>query len=66
MLMKNTAFIIIGTLLFAISITQLAMPDSIAEGGITGAALLIYFGTGLTPSISTPVIFLLLLGISFR
>lgn len=64
--MKNTAFIIIGTLLFAISVTQLAMPNSIAEGGIIGAALLIYFGTGLTPSISTPVIFLLLLGISFR
>lgn len=64
--MKNTAFIIIGTLLFAISVTQLAMPNSIAEGGIIGAALLIYFATGLTPSISTPVIFLLLLGISFR
>ncbi|RKD69727.1 uncharacterized membrane-anchored protein YitT (DUF2179 family) [Sinobaca qinghaiensis] len=64
--MKNILFIVIGTLLFAISVTQLAMPNSIAEGGIIGAALLIYFATGLTPSISTPVIFLLLLGVSFR
>ncbi|WP_252311919.1 YitT family protein [Sinobaca sp. H24] len=33
---------IIGTLLFAVSVTQLAMPNSIAEGGIIGAALLIF------------------------
>ncbi|SDH85128.1 Uncharacterized membrane-anchored protein YitT, contains DUF161 and DUF2179 domains [Alteribacillus persepolensis] len=64
--MKNTIYIIIGTLLFAIAVTQLAMPNSIAEGGIVGIALLIYYGMDISPSISTPIIFVLLLSIGIR
>ncbi|MDQ0300282.1 uncharacterized membrane-anchored protein YitT (DUF2179 family) [Salibacterium salarium] len=64
--MKNTIYIIIGTLLFALAVTQLGMPNSIAEGGIVGISLLIYYGMGLSPSISTPIIFVLLLSIGIR
>ncbi|MGY4691704.1 YitT family protein [Salibacterium sp. K-3] len=64
--MKNTIYIIIGTLMFALAVTQLGMPNSIAEGGIVGISLLVYYGTGLSPSISTPIIFILLLSIGVR
>lgn len=64
--MKNIMYIIIGTLLFALAVTQLAMPNSIAEGGIVGMSLLIYYGLDISPSISTPIIFILLLGIGIR
>ncbi|WP_026702789.1 YitT family protein [Salibacterium aidingense] len=64
--MKNTIYIIIGTLLFALAVTQLAMPNSIAEGGIVGMSLLIYYSLGISPSISTPIIFVMLLGIGIR
>ncbi|WP_027965429.1 YitT family protein [Halalkalibacillus halophilus] len=64
--MKNTLYIIIGTILFALAVTQLAMPNSFADGGIVGMSLLIYFSLGISPSISTPIIFLLLLSIGIR
>ncbi|SFL79661.1 YitT family protein [Salibacterium qingdaonense] len=64
--MKNTMYIIIGTLLFALAVSQLGMPNSIAEGGIVGIALLIYYGLGISPSISTPIIFALLISIGIR
>ncbi|MYL18767.1 DUF2179 domain-containing protein [Halobacillus litoralis] len=64
--MKNTLYIIIGSLLFALAVTQLAMPNSIAEGGIVGASLLIYYGTGISPGITTPIIFVALLGVGIR
>lgn len=59
-------YIIIGTLLFALAVSQLGMPNSIAEGGIVGIALLIYYGIGISPSISTPIIFVILLSLGIR
>ncbi|CDQ21326.1 YitT family protein [Halobacillus karajensis] len=61
--MKNILYITIGSLLFALAVTQLAMPNSIAEGGIVGASLLIYYSAGLSPGLSTPIIFVALLAI---
>lgn len=49
--MKNIFLLIIGTLLIALSITLLAMPHSIADGGTLGLSLLVYHASGLSPSI---------------
>lgn len=64
--MKNIIYIVIGTLLFALSITQLAMPNKIAEGGIIGLSLLIYYGLGISPGISNLVIFIILLALGVK
>ncbi|MGG3640486.1 YitT family protein [Bacillus gobiensis] len=64
--MKNIIYIVIGTFLFAISVTLLAMPNHIAEGGIVGLSLLIYFGLGISPSISNLVIFIILLAVGIK
>ncbi|PSL42980.1 uncharacterized membrane-anchored protein YitT (DUF2179 family) [Salsuginibacillus halophilus] len=64
--MKNIIYIIIGTFIFAAGTTQFAMPNSIADGGIVGVSLLIYYSTGLSPGLSTPLIFIVLLAIGAR
>ncbi|WP_353626512.1 YitT family protein [Bacillus sp. JCM 19041] len=34
--MKNYLFLVLGTFLFAVSVTIFAMPNSLAEGGVPG------------------------------
>ncbi len=64
--MKQIAYIIIGTILCAVSTTLLAMPNQIADGGILGISLLLYYAFGFSPGIVTFVAFISLLGISFK
>ncbi|MCA0993477.1 YitT family protein [Pseudalkalibacillus hwajinpoensis] len=64
--MKNIFYMTIGSLLFALAVTQLAMPNSIAEGGIVGIALLIYYSLNISPGVSTPIIFVVLLAVGVR
>ncbi|MBY7144796.1 YitT family protein [Virgibacillus sp. NKC19-3] len=64
--MKQMAFIITGTLLCAVSTTLLAMPNSIADGGILGISLLLFYAFGFSPGIVTFISFIALLGISFK
>ncbi|MFS0788266.1 YitT family protein [Shouchella sp. 1P09AA] len=64
--MKNTIFIVVGTLLTALSITFIGMPNNIADGGLTGIALLFYHGFGASPAIVNIVGFLFILLISYK
>ncbi len=65
-MMKQISYIFIGTLLCALSTTLLAMPNQIADGGILGLSLLLYYAFEFSPGIITFVSFILLLGISFK
>ncbi|WP_078395056.1 YitT family protein [Shouchella patagoniensis] len=51
--MKNYIFLVFGTFLFAVSVTIFAMPNSLAEGGVPGLALLLYHGFGFSPALIT-------------
>ncbi|WP_373894036.1 YitT family protein [Virgibacillus natechei] len=64
--MKQVAFMITGTLLCAVSTTLLAMPNQIADGGILGISLLLFYAFGFSPGIVTFISFIALLGISFK
>lgn len=64
--MKQIAFMITGTLLCAVSTTLLAMPNQIADGGILGISLLLFYAFGFSPGIVTFISFIALLGISFK
>lgn len=52
-MVKDYIFMILGTFLFAVSVTLFAMPNALAEGGIPGASLLLYYGFGFSPALMT-------------
>jgi len=64
--MKNTLLFLVGTILYAVSITILAMPNSITEGGFVGVSLLLYFWMGLSPSVVIFISSLLLMIIGLK
>ncbi|GAF18608.1 hypothetical protein JCM19046_3193 [Bacillus sp. JCM 19046] len=64
--MKEYVYLTIGTLLFSLSITLFAMPNQLAEGGIVGLSLLLYFSFELSPALVTFVLNAILLVIGFK
>ncbi|WP_156321271.1 YitT family protein [Bacillus sp. JCM 19041] len=64
--MKDYLYLTIGTLLFSLSITLFAMPNNLAEGGIVGLSLLLYFSIGLSPALVTFIFNAILLAIGFK
>ncbi|KQL55833.1 MULTISPECIES: YitT family protein [Bacillaceae] len=65
-MVKDYVYIIIGTFLFSISITLYAMPNNLAEGGIVGLSLLLYFAYNLSPALVTFILNAVLLLIGFK
>ncbi|GIO24089.1 YitT family protein [Oceanobacillus sp. J11TS1] len=51
--MKNYVFLVTGTFFFAVSVAIFAMPNSLAEGGVPGLALLMYHGLAISPALTT-------------
>ncbi|MBB6450801.1 uncharacterized membrane-anchored protein YitT (DUF2179 family) [Geomicrobium halophilum] len=64
--MKNILFLTLGTFLFAISITQFAMPNNLAEGGVPGLALLLFYAFEFSPAVVTFIFNAVLLAIGYR
>ncbi|WP_152656613.1 YitT family protein [Oceanobacillus sp. CFH 90083] len=64
--MKNYVFLITGTFFFAASVAIFAMPNSLAEGGVPGLALLIYHETDISPALTTLILNAVILLIGFR
>lgn len=64
--MKNYLFMIFGVFSFAFSVAIFAMPNSLAEGGIPGLSLLLYFGLGWSPAVVTLIANVLVLSIGYR
>lgn len=64
--MKNFGLLTVGTFFFAISVTIFSMPNSLAEGGIPGLSLLLYFGLGWSPAMINFVASGTVLLISYR
>lgn len=64
--MKEYIYLTIGTLLFSLSVTLFAMPNQLAEGGIVGLSLLLYFSFEISPALVTFVLNAILLVIGFK
>ncbi len=56
MKLKNVAFILLGSAIFAFGLVHFNMENKLAEGGFTGITLLLYFLFGIDPSISNLVL----------
>ncbi|MFD1064665.1 YitT family protein [Oceanobacillus locisalsi] len=64
--MKQIVLALIGTIFCALATTIFAMPNQIADGGILGIALLLFYSLGWSPGIVTMVAFILLQLVSFK
>lgn len=65
-MVKDYFYMILGTFLFALSVTLFAMPNSLAEGGIPGASLLLYYGFGLSPALMTFILNTIVFVVGYR
>lgn len=50
--LKNTLFIVLGTLIVSFGIVHFNMQNRLAEGGLTGISLILYFNFGISTSAS--------------
>lgn len=64
--MKDFGLMALGAFFFAFSVTIFAMPNSLAEGGIPGLSLLLYFGLGWSPALVNLIANGIVLLISYR
>ncbi|PAV28915.1 hypothetical protein CIL05_14930 [Virgibacillus profundi] len=64
--MKDYGLMVLGTFFFAFSVAIFSMPNSLAEGGIPGLSLLLYFGLGWSPALVTFTLNGLILLIGYR
>lgn len=48
-LLIDLIFIIVGTLLYALALTFLAIPNNLADGGVPGLALILYYALDWSP-----------------
>ncbi|WP_099300244.1 YitT family protein [Bacillus sp. Marseille-P3800] len=65
-MLRDFIYMAIGTFLFSLSITLFAMPNNLAEGGIVGLSLLLYFQFDLSPALVTFVFNAVLLLVGFK
>ncbi|MGL4521607.1 MAG: YitT family protein, partial [Bacilli bacterium] len=54
--LKNTLFILLGTAIFSFGIVNINMENQLAEGGLTGITLILFFIFGISPSISNIIL----------
>ncbi|MGJ9459880.1 YitT family protein [Oceanobacillus sp. CF4.6] len=64
--MKDFGLMVLGTFFFAFSVAIFSMPNSLAEGGIPGLSLLLYFGLGWSPALVNFIANGLILLVSYR
>lgn len=56
--------VLLGSFIYAVSVTTISIPNELGEGGVTGITLILYYVFNIAPSLSNLVInaFILLLG----
>lgn len=64
--MKQITLIIIGTLCIALGTTLLAIPNQLADGGVIGISLLLYYAFDFSPGILLFISFVVLIGVSVK
>src|SRR5699024_7497331 len=65
-MVRDIFFIVIGCLSYALALTLLAMPNELTEGGIPGAALILFYAFDWSPGIITFILTTTITIIGFR
>src|SRR5699024_4005786 len=65
-LVKDLIMIVAGTLLYALALTFLAIPNNLADGGLPGLSLILYYAFSWSPGIVNFVLASIILLIGYR
>ena len=63
---KNFILITIGSMLYALSLTFLAIPNHLSEGGVPGLSIILYYAFSWSPGITSFILNSFLLFIGYR
>lgn len=64
--LKNLALIVAGSLLYAISVNVFTVPNGLAEGGLTGFSLILFYLFGMPPSFTIFIINIVILAVGYK
>src|SRR5699024_6509145 len=62
----NLLYIFIGSFFYAVSVNSFTVPNELAEGGVTGLSLILFFLTKMAPGLTIFVLNLFILAIGYR
>lgn len=63
---KNLSLIFIGSLLYAISVNVFTVPNGLAEGGLTGFSLILFYILRIPPSYTIFIVNIVILAIGYK
>ncbi|MFO8068986.1 MAG: YitT family protein [Alkalibacterium sp.] len=64
--LKNLALIVIGSLLYSISVNVFTIPNGLSEGGLTGFSLILFYVLNITPSYTIFIVNIVILAIGYK
>src|SRR5699024_4946184 len=65
-LVKDISMITIGSLMYALAVTLLAIPNDLADGGIAGLSIILFYAFNWSPGIMTFLLTAVILGIGYK
>ena len=66
LLVRDISMVTIGALCYSLALTILAIPNDLTEGGVPGAAVLLYYAIGWSPGIVTFILTSVILLIGYK
>lgn len=63
---KNLMLIVVGALLYSVSVNVFTVPNGLSEGGLTGFSLILFYLTDIPPSYTIFIVNILILGIGYK
>src|SRR5690625_4613490 len=66
LLVRDISMVTIGALCYSLALTILAIPNDLTEGGVPGAAVLLYYAFGWSPGIVTFILTSVILLIGYK
>ncbi len=65
-MVRDVSMITIGSLMYALAVTMLAIPNDLADGGIAGLSIILYYAFNWSPGLLTFILTAIILGIGYR
>src|SRR5699024_11540363 len=63
---RDILMITVGSLMYALAVTFLAIPNDLADGGIAGLSIILYYAFNWSPGILTFLLTAVILAIGYR
>lgn len=64
--MKNMALIVVGSLLYAMSVNVFTVPNGLSEGGLTGFSLILFYVFSIPPSFTLFSVNIVILAVGYK